>query len=104
MLGDNDTVIRFYEKCQPHEATYVNAGIYILNQEVLDPVSHGKPCSIEHEVFPALARRGLCAFRQHGPLIEIGTPDSFTRAQKLLPELLGHLPGGGARTPPKNLS
>lgn len=95
VLGEDDTVIHFYEKRQPHDATYVNAGIYILNHEVLDLVPLGKYCSIEHEVFPILVQHGLYAFRQPGPFIDIGTPDSFAMAQTVLPESLCRLPQCG---------
>lgn len=87
VLGANEAVIRFCEKDQADRVMYVNAGIYVLNQAVLDLVPPGKECSIEHEVFPSLAGRGLYAFRQPGPFIDIGTPDSFRMAQTVLPKL-----------------
>jgi len=101
VLNDNDAIIRFCEKGQavragvkpPHITAYVNAGIYVLNQAILDLAPRGKYCSIEYEVFPALVGRGLYAFRQPGPFIDIGTPDSFRIAQTVLPKLYRRNPG-----------
>jgi NDP-sugar pyrophosphorylase family protein len=87
VLSTDDAIMRFCEKGQAEEGAYVNAGIYVLNRAVLDLIPSGKRCSIEHEVFPSLAGRGLYAFRQSGPFIDIGTPDSFHIAQTFLPEL-----------------
>ena len=97
VLNVNDAVIHFYEKNQTNKVAYVNAGIYLLNLVVLDMVPTGKPCSIEHEVFPALAGRGLYAFRQPGPFIDIGYPTSFEAAQTLLPKLLNSRQIGGMK-------
>lgn len=103
VLGDNDMVIHFCEKDQANETqAYVNAGIYMLNQVILDLVPVGKPCSIEYEVFPMLAGRGLYAFRQPGAFIDIGVPTTFKAAQTLLPSLQGRKLSGEKNLPPSN--
>ena len=87
MLGKDNAVISFSEKDKAGKAGLVNAGIYVLNQSILDSVPHDKYCSIEYDVFPTLAGRGLYGSRQHGPFIDIGTQDSLRIAQTILPEL-----------------
>lgn len=87
-LDDHDVVTGFSEKTGSVNSLYVNAGIYILTQKVLDLVPVGKPSSIEYDVFPALAeQKFLLAFRQSVPLLDIGTPTSLAAAQEILPKL-----------------
>jgi D-glycero-D-manno-heptose 1,7-bisphosphate phosphatase len=63
----------------------INGGIYVLDRAVLDMIET-LPCSIEKDVFPALAARGLLhGFRASGYFIDIGVPADLSRAQTELP-------------------
>lgn len=89
LLEPDDTrAIQFKEKQQTTGAGYVNAGIYLLNQAILEQIPVGQYCSIEHDLFPSLIGRGIHAFRQTRPFMDIGTPDSFEMAQTVIPEML----------------
>jgi NDP-sugar pyrophosphorylase family protein len=78
-------VRRFVEKPDPSQVTAdtINAGIYLLERELLDLIPAGRPVSIEREVFPALLARGVPCFGfvARGYWIDIGSPDSYRRAQ-----------------------
>ncbi len=76
-----DAVVRFTEK--PPGQTgggYINAGLYLMEHEAVCEIPDGKPVSIEKDVFPHLCRRGFFAMKGEFPFIDIGTPESYSRA------------------------
>jgi len=80
-IKGND-VLGFVEKPKREEApsNLINAGMYVLEPEVLDYVSKG-PAMIEREVFPVLAREGkLKGYLYEGKWIDIGTPEKLREA------------------------
>lgn len=71
----------FLEKPKAATAGRINAGIYILNSSVLDRVQL-RECSIEREVFPAMAQEGqLQVFDLKGFWMDIGQPADYIRGQ-----------------------
>jgi NDP-sugar pyrophosphorylase family protein len=42
----------------------------------------GKSFSLEHDFFPKLVGNGLCGFRCKESFIDIGTPDSYGKANQ----------------------
>ena len=81
-LDDEGRVSSFLEKPSDHEGTaLINAGVYVLEPEVLEMVPRGKLFSIERGVFPRLAQAGsLYGYVDHGYWRDIGTPDSYLQA------------------------
>jgi mannose-1-phosphate guanylyltransferase len=81
---DHDMVVRrFIEKPAADEVTtnLVNAGIYVLEPEVLDMIPAGREVSIEREVFPELQAMGrLRAHVSSSYWRDIGTPRSYLAA------------------------
>jgi mannose-1-phosphate guanylyltransferase len=76
-------VVAFVEKPGPDEidTDEINAGLYVLEPEVLDLIPPGRPVSIEREVFPLLAERGeLYAVALPGYWLDVGTPASYLQA------------------------
>nr|WP_278253997.1 sugar phosphate nucleotidyltransferase [Caulobacter sp. CCUG 60055] len=66
---------------------WISAGTYALRREILDYIS-STPCSIESEVFPALAKEGRIAGRAfNGYFIDIGLPNTLEQARRELPSL-----------------
>lgn len=66
----------------------INAGVYFMRKAILSRVG-AIPCSLERDVLPALAKEGLvegCVVE--APFIDIGTPEDFERAQRLVPTML----------------
>ena len=87
-LVDTDergAIRRFLEKPSPAQVTtnMVNAGIYVLEADLLPRIPPGRPVSIEREVFPALVRDGVPCFGF--PLSaywrDIGNPAAYRAAQ-----------------------
>lgn len=63
------------------EEKLVNAGLYVLEPDVLHLVPAGRRVSIERDVFPVLADSGrLYAAKLPGPLIDTGTPAGYLKA------------------------
>jgi phosphoheptose isomerase/molybdopterin-guanine dinucleotide biosynthesis protein A len=77
-------VTGFEEKSPDHGAGWINAGVYLLDRELLAALPAGQVASIERDVFPQIAAVGLRAFHAQGPFIDIGTPESYALAQQVL--------------------
>jgi mannose-1-phosphate guanylyltransferase len=76
-------VTRFVEKPQPGEASsrLINAGVYVLEPEVLELVPPGRMVSVEREVFPLLVERRACYARADDAYwLDVGTPASYLQA------------------------
>lgn len=81
-LRDDGAVASFLEKPGEWEGTaLINAGVYVLEPEVLEMIPRGRLFSIERGVFPKLAAAGsLYGYVDRGYWRDIGTPDSYLQA------------------------
>ena len=81
---DNDGRVRdFVEKPTPEQidTNLINAGVYVLEPEVLELIPENRPVSIEREIFPILSARGvLYAVPLPGYWLDVGTPESYLQA------------------------
>ncbi len=78
-------VTAFIEKPDAKTAptNYINAGTYILENEVLKLIPNGRRVSIERETFPMLAdRKELYALRTEDYWLDLGTPQSLIKANR----------------------
>lgn len=75
-------VASFLEKPGEYEGTaLINAGVYVLEPEVLELVPRGRLFSLERGVFPRLARAGsLYGYVDDVYWRDIGTPESYLQA------------------------
>lgn len=91
-LDADGRVRRFLEKPGWDEITTntVNAGVYILESELLDLIPKGQPYSIEREFFPMLLERRVPfhGFVSPGYWLDIGTAAKYLQAHQ---DLLGGL-------------
>jgi mannose-1-phosphate guanylyltransferase len=79
-LAGDRTVTEFLEKPEASEldTNLINAGAYVLNRDVLAEMpSAGTNVSIERDVFPRLAGRGLFGYPADGYWLDIGTPKRY---------------------------
>ena len=79
--GDGQ-VLSFLEKPRPEEidTNLINAGLYILEPDVLDLIPPGRPVSIEREVFPLLVdEQAVYGVALGGYWLDIGTPTPICR-------------------------
>jgi mannose-1-phosphate guanylyltransferase len=84
VTDDHGRVEAFVEKPAPGTApsNNINAGMYILEHEVLDRIDAGRPVSFEREVFPSLVGQGLHAMPLDGYWMDIGTPERYLEATR----------------------
>lgn len=70
-LDSQDRITSFNEKTR---SAYLNAGIYALDPMFLDKIPERTPCSLEHDMFPAMLGQGIHAVITQAPVHDIGTP------------------------------
>jgi mannose-1-phosphate guanylyltransferase len=91
-VAEDGRVKGFLEKPDPSEidTDLINAGLYVLEPDVLAEIPAGQPVSIEREVFPRLADEGtLYATVSEGYWIDVGTVASYLQAHLDLLERRG---------------
>jgi len=83
---DGDLAITaFTEKAASTGTGFINAGVYVVERSALAAVPLDTPTSLERDVFPTWAGRGLYAFPFAGTFFDIGTPEDYARAQTQIP-------------------
>jgi mannose-1-phosphate guanylyltransferase len=81
----------FLEKPRPEEidTDLINAGLYVLEPDVLELIPSDRAVSIEREVFPQLAADGaVYGIALPGYWLDIGTPESYLQAHRDILERL----------------
>lgn len=73
-------ITAFREKVADAGPGVVNAGVYLIERDVIAEIPAGRPVSLEREVFAAMCGRGLYGSVQDAPFIDIGTPESWAAA------------------------
>jgi mannose-1-phosphate guanylyltransferase len=84
-VGADGRVSTFLEKPRPEEidTDLINAGLYVLEPDVLELVPPNRPVSIERDVFPRLAEEGsVYGLALDGYWLDIGTPESYLQAHR----------------------
>lgn len=93
-LGPGNEVLEFVEKSAespegkgPSEQ-YINAGIYVLEPEILRMIPRSRKVSIERDVFPSLLADGggLYGCFLDGFFVDIGTPAGYRELRDYLKE------------------
>ncbi|HKZ63221.1 MAG TPA: NDP-sugar synthase [Thermoplasmata archaeon] len=83
-LGRDGRIERFKEKPSREEAfsNLVNAGIYVLEPEVLDLIPEDRKFDFSKDVFPAILAKGLALHGMsiEGTWVDIGRPRDLIRA------------------------
>lgn len=76
----DDRVLGFDEKGGTGPG-WINAGLYLVGQSLLNGIPAGRSVSLEREMFPAWIGRRFYGYRQGGRFIDIGTPESYAEAR-----------------------
>ena len=83
---EHGRVTRFVEKPGWDEVTtnMINAGIYILEHEVLARIQAAKPSMFEHDIFPSLLIDGqpIMGYPSESYWIDIGTPEKYLKVHQ----------------------
>jgi D-glycero-alpha-D-manno-heptose 1-phosphate guanylyltransferase len=86
VVGSDDRIARFEEKTGREVPGLINAGIYVIDRDVLRQIPDG-PGSLERDVFPQWLERNVYAFESSGVFIDIGTPEDYAKAQAIYERL-----------------
>ncbi len=84
-LAPDHAVVSFEEKGSASGSQWINAGVYLVEADLVQSIPAGRPVSIEREVFPEWVGRGLfgCPYPD-AEFLDIGTPEDYHRAELLL--------------------
>lgn len=88
-MDHHQRIVSFREKPDEFgEPQWINAGIYVLEPGALDAIAPRRKVSLEKETFPALAEYGghLYGYLSEAPLIDIGTPEGYSRFRHFIQE------------------
>jgi len=79
-------VTRFVEKPKPEQITsnMINAGVYIIERDILNRVPQGKRCMFERDIFPTLLSEGkpVFGYATDAYWIDTGTPEQYLQLNR----------------------
>ncbi|MDR3623861.1 MAG: nucleotidyltransferase family protein [Chlamydiales bacterium] len=84
---ENNRILSFEEKSAQKEKGSISGGVYLAKRSIFNSLSFGDVFSLEKDLFPSLLQKKIYTSPCAGTFIDIGTPDSFKRAQTLLNQL-----------------
>lgn len=92
LLDNENRITAFAEKRVVQHAHLQSAGIYLLSKRLVASIPPGVQISLEERLFPLWIEEGqvVKAFVHPGKCIDIGTPERYQSAQKILRELELH--------------
>jgi mannose-1-phosphate guanylyltransferase/phosphomannomutase len=97
-LNEARMIVRFAEKPPKDQifSNLANAGIYVLEPEVLDWIPPDQIWDFGSNVFPDLLEKGvpIAGYIIDDPLIDIGLPEKYEAANHLASAHLASISGG----------
>jgi len=84
-IDEDDRITGFLEKsAKISSGSIINAGVYLLEPEVLNYIPEGRRISLEREIFPYFLEKNLPLFGYltSDYFIDIGTPQNYAQIQK----------------------
>jgi len=84
-VNEDGSVKAFCEKSQEKRSGWINAGIYLFDQDTVSKIPCDRTVSLERELFPQWIGHGLYGFLGTGPFIDIGIPETYAVADTFLP-------------------
>lgn len=90
-INKDGKVLAFLEKSPRKQSGLISSGIYLFERNVVEEIPEGEMVSLEKKVFPDLIGKGLYGVLCDGPFIDIGTPESFNKAEKMLKDEFEYL-------------
>jgi len=85
-VGEDAAVKKFEEKREGLADGFINAGVYLVNREMIEEIPTDRFVSLEKEVFPGWISRRFFGFflensNHYHSFIDIGTPDDYRNAE-----------------------
>ncbi len=89
----NGKIVRFLEKPSKEEifSNLVNAGIYVIEPEILDEIPDGSQFDFSKDLFPKLMKKGIdiYGYKGNGTWLDTGRPKDMIRANQIMVEKYG---------------
>jgi histidinol-phosphate phosphatase family protein len=83
-LDAGGQIFEFAEKHEKSGAGWINAGIYLVSQQVLQSIPAEGCISLERDVLTRWVGHGLCGYMSLRPFLDIGTPEDFAAAESFV--------------------
>lgn len=83
---DGTKIIKFIEKPSKGQepSNLMNAGVHIIEPEMINLIPEKKPCSFEIEIMPKIVERGKAhGYKITGPWLDIGLPETLRLADEV---------------------
>jgi NDP-sugar pyrophosphorylase family protein len=80
VIDEAQRIVRFVEKSDEPGPGLVNAGVYVLEREMIASITPHGAVSLERDVFPGWIGRGLCGYPVPARMWDIGVPDAYAQA------------------------
>lgn len=84
VIDDSQRIISFKEKVECREECLINAGIYLMQRDVLSYMPDEAHFSLEYDLFSKLVENKCYGFITDSELIDIGTPERYEKAIHLI--------------------
>ncbi len=78
----NNRIVSFKEKSKNRGVRFINGGIYLFKRSLLLKIPKNKTVSFEKVIFPTWTGKSLYGFKTKGDFIDIGTSESYDKAQE----------------------
>ncbi len=82
-MASDCSIIGFEEKVVDLNESWINAGCYLMSQELLSSIHSNQPVSLERDILPQYVNRGLWGFPSFGSFVDMGTPHGLCEAEDL---------------------
>ncbi len=93
LVEEDGRISRFIDKPRPEEilSNLINAGVYVVNRDVLKYVPEGEFCDFSMHIFPRVLEEGLRiqGFPLKGIWMDVGRPRDLLRANQSIAERYG---------------
>lgn len=86
-IDQDGQVLKFAEKDPKSQSQWVNSGVYLISKKIISDLPQNQVISLEKEVFPRYQKHGLFAYPGKQSFIDIGTPESYSRASSFFESL-----------------
>lgn len=88
-LAKDGRIQRFIEKPKSASSALINAGVYVFSREIFKYIPSSVAVSLEREVFPILAEKGLLyGHAIEGTWTDVGKPEDYVAINKELLRLI----------------
>jgi NDP-sugar pyrophosphorylase family protein len=80
-INEHEKIEKFLEKDGMNIPGWINAGIYLLNYDVINSIPDNTNISLEKEIFPHCINDGLYAYKKESLFIDMGTPEAYSKIE-----------------------